>query len=326
LDLSSDQVSAGVGGDIGYTDGTAFPDEIEIALEGLGIGEVSVPVISEFGVHLLKLTEDSENTFPSFEESRERIERDMKSSEVEQIYAQRLQDLSNLAFETGDLDTISEELDLTVLESEPIQRGGGAGIFSNETLVEASFSDEVLLDGNNSEVIELDDSQSVVLRVLEYSEAMVLPVDDVQPEIAVILRTQMERDAVQQIGSSLLEQFQKGANLEVLLLENDLSWVVETEVERNSFSVNREILAEVFSLSSASANGQSATLTLDNGTFVLVELNAVNDGALESIPEDQRLALAESIVTDIGNNEFQGYMGSLRDNADIQTNLLDEVF
>ena len=101
----------------------------------------------------------------------------MKSSEVEQIYAERLQDLSNLAFETGDLDTISEELNLTVLESEPIQRGGGTGIFSNETLVEASYSDEVFVDGNNSEVIELDDSQSVVLRVLEYNEAMVLPLD-----------------------------------------------------------------------------------------------------------------------------------------------------
>jgi peptidyl-prolyl cis-trans isomerase D len=326
LELSSDQVSAEVGGDIGYTDGTAFPDAIETALEGLGIGEVSVPVISEFGVHLLKLTEDSENTFPSFEESRERIERDLKSSEVEQIYAERLQDLSNLAFETGDLDTISEELDLTVLESDSIQRGGGVGIFSNETLVEASYSDEVFLDGNNSEVIELDDSQSLVLRVLEYNEAMVLPLDDVQPEIAVILRTQMERDAVQKIGSSLVEQFQEGADLEVLLMENDLSWVVETDVERSSFSVNREILEEVFSLSAASANAQSATLTLDNGTFVLVELNAVNEGALESIPEDQRLALAESIVTDIGNNDFQGYMGSLRDNSDIQTNLLDEVF
>jgi peptidyl-prolyl cis-trans isomerase D len=277
-------------------------------------------------VHLLKLTEDSENTFPSFEESRERIERDLKSSEVEQIYAERLQDLSNLAFETGDLDTISEELDLTVLESESIQRGGGVGIFSNETLVEASYSDEVFLDGNNSEVIELDDSQSLVLRVLEYNEAMVLPLDDVQPEIAVILRTQMERDAVQKIGSSLVEQFQEGADLEVLLMENDLSWVVEIEVERNSFSVNREILEEVFSLSAASANAQSATLTLDNGTFVLVELIAVNEGALESIPEDQRLALAESIVTDIGNNDFQGYMGSLRDNSDIQTNLLDEAF
>jgi len=326
LDLSNDLVSAEVGGDIGYTDGTAFPDEIENALEGLRLDEISVPVISEFGVHLLKLTEDSENVFPSFEESRERIERDFKSSEVEQIYAERLQDLSNLAFETGDLDTISEELDMAVLESASIQRGGGAGIFSNENLVEAAYSDEVLLEGNNSEVIELDDAQSIVLRVLEFNEAMVRPLDDVQPEIAVILRTQMERDAVQKIGNALVEQFQEGANLDELLTENELSWMVETEVARNSFSVNREILDEVFSLSSVSENEQSATLTLNNGTFVLVELNGINEGDLDSMPEDQRLALAESIVTDIGNNDFQGYMGSLRDNSDIQTNLLDGEF
>jgi hypothetical protein len=136
----------------------------------------------------------------------------------------------------------------------------------------------------------------------------------------------MERDAVQKIGNALVEQFQEGANLDELLTENELSWMVETEVARNSFSVNREILDEVFSLPSVSGNEQSATLTLNNGTFVLVELNGINEGDLDSMPEDQRLALAESIVTDIGNNDFQGYMGSLRDNSDIQTNLLDGEF
>ena len=166
LDVSTDTVSAEDGGDIGYTDGTAFPVALEEVLEILSVDEVSGPVISDFGVHIVMLTEDSENVFQSFEEVADRIERQLKSSEVELIYAQRLGDLSNLAFETGNLETISEELGLDVLISGTFGRTGGSGIFSNQALIAAAFSEEVLLEGNNSEVVELSPSQAVVLNAL----------------------------------------------------------------------------------------------------------------------------------------------------------------
>ena len=118
LELSDDTISAEAGGDIGYTDGTAFPEAVESALEQLALLEISEPVVSEFGVHLLQLTEDSEAVFPPFEEVSERIERELKSSEVGLIYSARLEDLSNLAFESGDLLSISEQLDLPILTSE----------------------------------------------------------------------------------------------------------------------------------------------------------------------------------------------------------------
>ena len=87
LEFSSDIVSAEEGGDIGYTDGSAFPAEIEETLEILTLNEVSDPIITEFGVHLVKLTEDTENTFQPYEEVVDRIERDKKSAEIELIYA-----------------------------------------------------------------------------------------------------------------------------------------------------------------------------------------------------------------------------------------------
>lgn len=326
LELSSDIVSAEEGGDIGYTDGSAFPAEIEAALEALERNEVSEPVISEFGVHLVKLTEDAENIFPSFNESRDRIERDLKSSEVEQIYAERLQDLSNLAFETGDLETISEELGLIILESDSVTRSGGAGIFSNQNVINAAYSDEVLIEGNNSDVLELSDSQSIVVRTLEFNEATVLPLDDVELEIAVILRTQMERNAVQELGRQLAAEILNGADVEEILETNELEWIDEIEVGRNSLTVNRAIIGEVFSLPTPSGDPEIASLTLENGTFVLIRLSAVNEGSIESIPENQRASLTESILADLGNNDFQGYMNALRENSNIQTSLVSAEF
>ncbi len=97
LELSSDQVSSEEGGDIGFSDGSAFPIEIEEALEGIEVGETVGPVETEFGVHVVKLTEDNSAVFQSFEEVSGRIERDLKAAQVEQLYASVLSDLSNLA-------------------------------------------------------------------------------------------------------------------------------------------------------------------------------------------------------------------------------------
>jgi len=321
LEVSIDTVSAEEGGDIGFTDGTAFPVEIEEVLNILALNEVSQPVVSEFGVHLVKLTQEANNSFPSFEEVRDRLERELTASEVESIYSERLQDLSNLAFETGDLSTIEEVLGLEIERSNPIPRSGGNGLFANPEIVSAAYSDEVLIDGNNSDVIELSDSQSLVLRVSEFREASVLPLADVDAEIAVILRTDMEKQVVQEIGQELFDSLEDDLSIDELLVQNELEWINETGVDRNSFTVNREIVSEVFNLQDPGEGLLRTSLTLNNDTFVVVELNQINEGSAESMPAEQVDNMLESLRADMGNNDFQAYMTSLRENSDIQTNL-----
>ena len=326
LEFSSDVVSAEEGGDIGYTDGSAFPLEIEEILESLTLNELSGPVVTEFGVHLVKLTEDSENLFQPYEEVAERIERDLKSAEVELIYGERLGNLSNLAFETGDLLTISEELNLVILQSEPIGRSGGSAIFANQALITAAFSDEVLLEGNNSDVIELDTEQAVVLRVREFTEAAVQPLQEVQPEIAVILRTEMEKDEVQELGNRLLAAAVAGEGLDELLVENELGWIVEEAVERIAFTANREIINKAFEMQRPTSEAVLATITLDNGTFVLLELNQVQPGAIDSLEEDELITLTDTLASSLGNSDFEAFLNNLKGNADIQLRDVIEDF
>ena len=326
LEFSSDVVSAEEGGDIGYTDGSAFPLEIEEVLESLTLNELSGPVVTEFGVHLVKLTEDSENLFQPYEEVAERIERDLKSAEVELIYGERLGNLSNLAFETGDLLTISEELNLVSLQSEPIGRSGGSAIFANQVLITAAFSDEVLLEGNNSDVIELDTEQAVVLRVREFTEAVVQPLQEVQPEIAVILRTEMEKDEVQELGNRLLAAAVAGEGLDELLVENELGWIVEEAVERIAFTANREIINKAFEMQRPTSEAVLATITLDNGTFVLLELNQVQPGAIDSLEEDELITLTDTLASSLGNSDFEAFLNNLKGNADIQLRDVIEDF
>jgi len=325
LEMSTDTASAEVGGDIGYTDGTAFPVALEEALEILSVDEVSAPVVSDFGVHIVKLTEDSINVFQGFEEVAERIERELKSSEVELIYAERLGDLSNLAFETGNLETISEELEMEVLISGNFSRSGGSGIFSNQALIAAAFSDEVLLDDNNSEVVELSPSQAVVLNVTLFNEAAVLPLEEIEPEIAVIIRTQMERDAVQNLSERLLTSIENDKPVDQLLADNQIEWLTQEGANRAAANVNREILTQVFSMSlTDTGTPVYDNLTLTNDTAVIVELTSINAGSIASLEDTDRENMVSSMISDLGNSDFQAYMSNLQDSADIESRILDE--
>ena len=325
LELSSDTVSAEEGGDIGYTDGSAFPQPIEAALETLALNEISEPVVTEFGVHVVKLTEDAENVYQAFEEISDRIERELKSAEVDLLFAERIEDMSNLAFETGDLITISEQLGLEIQSADSVPRAGSSGLWANQALVTAAFSDEVMLEGNNSDVIEIGDNQTVVLRVQQFNESAVLPLDDVMGEISVILRTQMEREAVQSLGEELLIAAEEGGDVDSLLADNELEWLDAENVSRNDFSVNREVIDHVFTMAAPESEPTVSSVSLANATFVLVELNQVNPGEFSAIPEPERNRLVDSLQSDLGVSDYQSFLVSLREGSDISAAMLEEV-
>ena len=318
LELSSDQVSAEEGGDIGFSDGSAFPSEIEAALEGVAVGDTAGPVETEFGIHVVKLTEDNSAVFQSFDEVAARIERDLKSAQVEQSFAGALSDLSNLAFESSDLQRLSDELGLDILTSGDFDRSGGGDLFSEPRILEAAFSDEVMLDGNNSDVIEIGEERAVVLRVNTITPEGILPLDDVEPEIAVALRSQMERDAVTALGNELATLLEAGSDTELFLADNELQWRSEVAVRRTQSNVNREIIESIFALPApASGSVSRSQLSLTNGTFVMAELTSVAEGSFDALADAEKSAMRESVVGDLGSSELRAFVANLRETGDI---------
>lgn len=326
LELSTDVTSAEEGGDIGYSDGTAFPQAIEDALLDLEVNEVSGPVVSEFGVHLVLLTEDAVNEFVAFEEASERIIRDSKSSRAELIFAQRLEDLSNLAFESNDLQSLASQLSLTIQESELFPRSGGSGLMGNPSVIAEAFSADVLESKYNSNVVEINDSQALVLHALERSEAQLIPIEEVEGEIAVVLRTELERERAQSLGDQILAELEAGASVDELLAENELEWIEQNASVRDSITVNREITNAVFAMPRPStSDSEFQGVSLTNGTYIVLELTSVNSGDLASLPEAEKASITNSLLSDKGQSVFKAYLDNLRENADITTRLLDQA-
>lgn len=318
-EYSDDVVSAEDDGDIGYTDGNVFPDALEQALLTLEVGEVSEPVVSEFGVHLVKLTEYEAQEYPEFEEVAERIERDLKSTEVDQLYFSRLETLANLAFETFDLEAINDELGLEIQQSEYFGRSGGSDdITSEEQVVELAFSDDVLVEELNSDLIELSDTRAVVIHLREYRPESLIPFDEVRSEIAVMLRGERERQMARELGETLLSALESGDDISEQMESESLSWTEQENVRRNQTNVNAEIVRNVFQMPSPEGNDPVRRgFSLNNGAYVLVELLTVEEGDASDMPEEQRQQLAAALLENQGRMSFDALLRNLQAEADI---------
>lgn len=317
-EFSDDLGSAEDGGDVGFTTGDNFVEEFEQALLGLEVGEVSDPVRTEFGIHLIKLTERSESEIATLEESRERIERDLKAAEVDTRYIALAEELGNLAFESFDLGDPAEIMGLELQTTDLFGRSGGTGIASYPDVVNAAFGTDVLIDGLNSNLIAITPSRSVVVRVLEHNQPMVQPQEEVRGEIELMLQFEEIRRRTTELGQSLTGSLQNGQNIDSLLELQELSWNQLDELERSNQLLPPELVENIFNMP-APAEGETVIegFELSSGIYVVVELQAVNEGSVEDFEENELDSLQNFLTQQAANADFEALIRGLQSRADI---------
>ncbi|HSX70232.1 MAG TPA: SurA N-terminal domain-containing protein, partial [Pseudomonas sp.] len=205
-ELSQDPGSASNGGDLGFAGPGVYDPEFEKALYALKKDEVSAPVRSAFGWHLIKLLDVQSPEVPSFESLKAKLERDVKAQQVEQRFVEAAKQLEEASFEASDLSQPAQELGLQVQTSGAFGREGGEGVAANRQVVQAAFSAEVLEDGANSGAIELDPDTTIVLRVKEHKKPALLPLEEVSAGIRETLAGEKAAEAAKAQGESLKQK------------------------------------------------------------------------------------------------------------------------
>jgi hypothetical protein len=90
--------------------------------------------------------------------------------------------------------------------------------------------------------------------------------------------------------------------------------------------VNQQIVDQAFAMPKPEVRAEIESLTLANGTFVVIELNDVNPGSLEILADGERESITDSMLVDFGNNDFQAFLGNLRESSDIQSTIGADQF
>lgn len=313
---SDDIGSSSIGGDLGFTDGSVFPEEMEEAIATLSIGGVSDPVVTDAGTHFILVKSRSAAEQGSEDALRREITESLQTAQAQRDLLIAVDRLRDAVFTTQGLTEAAQELGVTVSLSQPFSRNSGTELFAEETLREAAFSDDVLLEGNNSDVIELSGSRFVALSLVEQMPAGVRPLADVEDIILSRLEAQARELAMANLVSEVNETLAQGGRLEDVSADKGLEWRVELAATRQNANLPAPVLRDAFGKPSNDTLTVSA-IRLDEESYALVQLVRTQAGQEDSMVAFERDALLREISDVQGSLLRQEFVADLKRRGDV---------
>jgi peptidyl-prolyl cis-trans isomerase D len=320
-ETSDDTASVSAGGDLGFFGRDIMVPEFEAAAFSMDKGERSQPIQSSFGFHVIELLEIEAEVATPLEEVRDELVASLLEADRNDLFYEQSETLSNIAFEQpNSLQGIVDALGLEIQESDWVTRAGGNGIAENSGVVEAAFSDDVLKNGYNSQAVEISEDHIVVVRLLEHQEAALQALEDVREQVHAALRVVKIRAMLEEKGQRLLAELRSGAIDLASLAENeDLEPGTTNLLLRNSEIPSRALVSKAFALpGKASDSPVYEGMHLPEGDYALLELQEVQDGKYDELPEAGRKQVWRSLNEIQGTNEMLMVISELKAQADIQ--------
>ena len=325
-EVSQDPGSAAQGGDLGLFGKGVMDPAFEGAAFALNVGQVSEPVRSPFGYHLIEVTEVQPESLKPFEEVRDQLATEVSQGSSESAFYDMAERLANLVYEHPDsLEPAATALGLPLQTSDWLGREGGADLLANPKVVAAAFSDEVLREGTNSDLIEPEPEvlQAIVLRVTEHEEAAPKPLAEVREEIITTLRDRKAADAAQAAAKAMVERLQAGESLASLAGNQS---VTETGlVARDTAEVPAEILGLAFTLPRTAVGVPSYGFkAASGGDAVVVAVIEVVDGDPASLDETARQGVNRELAQVLGSSYFDTLLKDMAFRAKIEREPVSE--
>ncbi|MAV08027.1 MAG: hypothetical protein CMQ88_02370 [Gammaproteobacteria bacterium] len=315
-EYTQDVATADMGGDLGFTDGSTFPDAFEQALAALEVGQVSAPVETVSGTHFVKLLEIEKKEF-LFDEQQERITLELQKEAANTLLVEKLEMLKELAFNADNLQEVAEDLALEAKTSEPFSENGGSGVASSQIVVNAAYSPEVAEDGYASEVLDLGDDNYIVLRLKENFPSRQLVLEEVRDDLTKTLTNTIAKEKIDAKAAEITTTLDGDSSLSSIAADFKLEVQKEEAKDRANQAVSAEINAFVFEMPSPRDSIISDSFTAANGDFVVIELTEVELGDTASL-DQERIELIRSIAeTATTGKEFVSYQQALIEQAKI---------
>ncbi|ROM73377.1 peptidylprolyl isomerase [Pseudomonas brassicacearum] len=316
-EFSQDPGSANNGGDLGYAGPGVYDPAFEKALYALNKDQVSAPVRTDFGLHLIKLLGVEAPEVPTFASLKDKLTRELKTQQVEQRFVEATKQLEDASFEASDLAQPAQDLNLTVHTSAAFGREGGEGIAANRAVVTAAFSPEVLDEGANSTAIELDPETVVVLRAKEHRKPEQMPLESV----AGAIRTQLSKEHASAAAKTKADELIASLRDGKTALDKPVAgqnWKVSEAATRNQEGIDPAVLQALFRMPKPESKDKPTftSVTLPDGSLVVVRLNGVNEAAAPT--DEEKAQYRQYLASRIGQQDFAAYRKQLESQADIK--------
>lgn len=314
---SEDPLTAENGGEIGPYVAEDFPEALRDVVEGLAVGEVSRPVETDQGWHVLKVTREDRPSVGSFEDERTALREELVQQRARELFGEQLDRLADIAYTAENLAEVARTANLSVQTSAPFTRNGGEDLGAESKIVEAAFSDAVLRGSQLSPVIEIGDGRALVVALREHRPAKLRPLAEVRSDVVTALTDVRAASLALERAEKLRKELEGGASLEALAERSELPVHTYLDVGRYAQQPDRSLLDEIFAVGSREALPAFRVLNLADRA-VLYQVTGIQPGVPAEIPEARREELERVLRDAIGARELGHYQELVIAGADVE--------
>jgi peptidyl-prolyl cis-trans isomerase D len=321
-EYSDDLGSKRQGGDLGWlSKGDAGP-EFQAALDKMKKGDVSDPVLTSDGYHIIDVRDMREGHTETFAQVRDQLVQEATKDARQDNYRDVGNKLTDMIYnDPTSLKPAAEKLGLTIQTTPLFGRDGAkTGLAADPKVVKAAFSDLVLVQNNTSDPIDLGNDRMVVIHVAKHVPASVKPLAEVRDQIRQAVVQQRVEASARKIADTAFAKLQGGEKLDALAQAAGQTAQQKTGVMRNATDLDPDLLKAVFEMAHPAKGADTRALVpMDKGRYALVVLSAVEPGDSSKVPAEAQGFLREQMARAYGAADIEAFLDVLRSKAKIET-------
>jgi len=317
---SKDPGSAQNGGSLGEVERGEMVPEFDEKVFELAEGEISDPVKTQFGYHIIQVEKINATQAETFETMSFQLKEEEQLRVAQDRVTEQAEKLKNLVYEQSDsLEPAAKELGLTILTTELFSRAAGDGIASNEAVRSAAFSETVMKENFNSELLEISDGVFVAIRKLDFAAAEPKKLADVSEQIKSTLTTERAITKAKETGESVLERAEQNwielAKDENVNVETHSISMIDTERK-----VAPDVIREIVKIRLDDTATKVISFEGLGGDFNIVRLTQIAPGDLSEVSEAIKDSTRRLVAQRNGSALIDTYLDGLNKELKLEIN------
>ena len=312
-EFSDDEGTKNSGGSLGVSDGNAFPEEFEIALENMEEGQVSNPIFLDTSIHLLKLTSIQTPIPEEYGLKKEGIKQSLVEEAANLEYIDSIELAAELTYTSDNLEALAKELNMQIKTKNFFSKGEAEGLFKERSLLTSIFDDPSVKKGSLSELIEINNQYGIVFELEGFQEKKT------KEEAKSLLTNNLIREKMNLLERSMVGKMDGGSSLEEVAKENELKVESYKSVSRDSSLFTQNVLVEIFNEPKTNIGRSYSSVSLTNGDTLIFRLDKVTYLNNE-VAEDQKDSLESFFLEERSESELVDLQISMQDSASVLIN------
>ncbi len=310
---SDDPGSAAQGGDLGWAETGLFVPEFESALFSMNVGEVSAPVKTDFGYHLIRMDDIKSGEQQSFDEIEYELELEYSRQLAEEELFELADQMADLTLQSyNELASVADKMNLELNALDSFSRTGSTFLHQDPEMVNILFSPGSIELGENTPLFQIGDSV-IVARAKSHRLPATREFSSVQSDIESFLMNNRAMSLANDYAQEL--RGQEALSFADLTTEEGIK-SEDFQILRNSTNYPRGLTEAIFSMHKDLID-QEIVVFSEMDSVYLAKVSSVSTGNLSFFSDQERSDAKSDLSQQYGSEDLSSLAQSLRDNAEV---------